>query len=117
VYDTLPANIVVIGNPNLCTGQTTTDLQATQTNAVSYVWNTTDPTSLITVTSAGTYTVTATDNHGCLHHRSQVITESVPPAAPVVVPLSSTVLCTDGITTSTVVLHTTNYTSNLIWST
>jgi hypothetical protein len=117
VYDTLPANITVIGSTNLCTGQTTTDLQATQANAVSYVWNTTDPTSLITVSSAGSYSVTATDNFGCLHHQSQVITETAAPAAPIVVPSGSTLLCSDGITTTSVVLNVSNYTSNLLWST
>lgn len=117
VYDTLPANITVIGSTNLCTGQTTTDLQATQNNAVSYVWNTTEPTSLITVATSGNYSVTATDNFGCLHHQSQAITETAPPAAPIVVPAGSTVLCSDGITTTSVVLNTTNYSSDLLWST
>ncbi len=117
IYDTIPASIVVIGSTNLCTGQTTTDLQAVQGNAVGFVWSTTEPTSLITVNTGGTYSVTATDNHGCLHNQSQLMTESAAPAAPVISALSSTVLCSDGINTTNVSLHTTNYSNDLLWST
>ena len=117
VYDTLPANIIVIGSSNLCTGQTTSDLQAFLPNAVSYIWNTNEPTNLITVSTGGTYSVTVTDIFGCNHHQSQQITESVSPIAPIIVAQGPTGLCSDGITTNSVVLHTTNYSSDLMWST
>ncbi len=117
VYDTLPAAIIVIGNSNLCTGQTTTDLLAFQSNAVSYLWNTSSGTDLITVSTSGIYSVSVTDNHGCLHNQSQAITESSAPVAPIIQALGSIVLCSDGITTTSVVLSTTNYSSDLLWST
>jgi len=116
-YDTLPSSIIVIGSTNLCTGQTTSDLQAIASNAVSYLWNTTESSNLITVSTGGNYSVSVTDIHGCHHNQSQQITESTPPAAPIIIAQGPTGLCSDGITTNNVVLHTTNYSSDLLWST
>ena len=59
----------------------------------------------------------ATDINGCLHHQSQSITETAPPTAPTIVANGSTVLCSDGISTTSVGLSVTNYSTNLLWST
>lgn len=115
VYALPPVTITPIGNTNICTGQTTTDLQAS--GALTFVWSTSETTSLITVTGQGTYIVTGTDNHNCVNSNSQVITESAPPVAPIVTPTGPITLCTDGFTTTSVNLSVSNYSSDLLWST
>ncbi|MCX6275184.1 MAG: GEVED domain-containing protein [Bacteroidetes bacterium] len=115
IYALPPVLVTVIGSNNLCTGQTTSDLQAT--GAVGYSWSTFETTSLITVSTQGTYTVTGTDIHNCVNTDVAVITESAPPAAPVISPAGPVVLCTDGFTTTSASLTVTNYSNNLLWST
>ncbi len=110
-----PVLVTVIGSNNLCTGQTTSDLQAT--GAVDYLWTTSETTSLITVSAQGNYSVTGTDGNGCVNTDVAVITESAAPAAPVISPAGPVVLCTDGFTTTSASLTVTNYALNLLWST
>lgn len=114
-FDTLSPTITVIGNSNLCTGQTTADLQAT--GAVSYVWNTTATSDLITVNTAGSYSVIATDANGCVTHNHQSITETTPPTNPNIINNGQLILCSDGVNTTSVNLQATNYpAASLIWS-
>ena len=86
VYDTVPPVITVIGSPVLCTGQTTSDLQADVNGATgpaqSYLWSTGETTNLITVNTGGVYSVVTEDVHGCFTHNQQVITEAAAPTAP-----------------------------------
>jgi hypothetical protein len=123
VYDTISPVITIIGSANLCSGQTTTDLQGDINGgtgpAQSYYWSTTETTQLITVSSGGTYDLATVDANGCVTHNSQVITETGAPAAPIVTPAGPVNLCsTDGgATFSSATLTCTNYTSDLIWST
>lgn len=51
------------GPPSFCAGQSV-DIQATP-GFTSYVWNTSENTSSISVSQAGQYSVTATDANGC----------------------------------------------------
>lgn len=44
----------------------------------SYAWNTTDSTQMISVTTAGTYTVTTVDSIGCMSMDSTMVTSSQP---------------------------------------
>jgi len=114
VYALPPVLITPIGNTNLCTGQTTTDLQAG--GALDYAWSTSETTSLITVSTQGNYSVTGTDINGCVNTDLQVITESLAPTAPIVTPAGPVVLCSDGFTTSSALLTVTNYTTDLLWT-
>ena len=54
----------VSGNTEICSGQSTTLSVVSQnsTGVVSFLWSTTETTSSITVSAAGTYTVTVTDD-------------------------------------------------------
>lgn len=115
VYDTIQPTITVIGSSNLCTGQTTADLQSSA--AASYLWSTSETSDLITVSTSGTYSVQATDANGCVTSNHQVITETSPPAAPIVTPAGPVTLCTDGMNTSSQILTVTNYPGpGLSWS-
>jgi hypothetical protein len=115
IYALPNVSITVIGSTNICTGQTSSDLQGT--GALSYLWSTSETTSLITITSSGSYQVTGTDGNGCMNNQVQVITQSAPPAQPVVTPSGTIELCTDGITVTPVTLTCTNYSTGLLWST
>ncbi len=115
VYALPPVLITPIGSTNLCTGQTTTDLQAS--GASTYSWSTTETTSLITVSTQGNYSVTGIDGNGCVNTDVQAITESTPPSVPIISPAGPIVLCTDGFTTTSVNLSVTNYATSLLWST
>src|SRR5205085_7338746 len=108
--------ITVIGSSNLCTGQTTADLQGT--GASAYLWSTTSTSSIITVSTSGTYSVTGTDGNNCSNSNQVSITESPAPAAPIVTPSGTINLCsTDGgATFNTVTLTVTNYSTDLLWS-
>src|SRR4030095_7986390 len=111
------------GNSNLCSGQTTSDLQGDIFGATGpaqdYTWSTSETTQLITVSSGGTYSLVTTDVHGCITHNSQVITESTAPPAPIVTPAGPINLCSfdGGNTYNSVTLTCTNYISGLLWST
>lgn len=111
----LPAvNITIIGNQNLCIGQTTSDLQAT--GASSYLWNTNDNSSLITVSTAGTYSVTGTDGNGCTDSHTQVITESAPPVQPALNLSGTQTICFNASGIIPLTLSCTNYSNDLLWS-
>src|SRR4029077_4190422 len=87
--------------------------------ASSYVWSTTETTSLITVYNGGTYTVSGTDFHGCVNTHQEVFTESVPPAAPILSTAGPIYLCSGdgGGSFTSVPLCVTNYNNHLLWST
>jgi hypothetical protein len=59
---TLP-NCLITGNDSFCTGDSTQ--LCAPSGAVSYLWSTGDTISCITVSNAGTFTVTVTDSSGC----------------------------------------------------
>ena len=119
VYALPPVEVIVIGNVHLCTGQTTADLQATGAGVTgSYSWSTSETSDLITVTGAGTFTVTGTDLNSCVNTDQVVITESAPPADPIIVALGDINLCSSdgGGSYTSVVLHTVNYSTDLLWT-
>ncbi|MFY7884923.1 MAG: DUF7619 domain-containing protein, partial [Dolichospermum sp.] len=72
--------VVISGADSFCNGASST---LTASGGVSYLWNTGATTASITVSSAGTYTVTATDANGCKSSKSiTVATYSCPPPCP-----------------------------------
>jgi hypothetical protein len=80
----------------ICNGQPTT-LTAGVTNGTApytYMWSTGATTSSITVSTAGTYTVTATDVNGCTGLQSITIVASTNP--PVATISGSTIPCVNG---------------------
>ncbi len=54
--------ITIGGNNSFCQGS---DVQLTATGASTYLWNNGSSNAIITVTNAGSYTVTGTDANGC----------------------------------------------------
>lgn len=115
IYASPVVDITVIGSSNLCTGQTTAELQGG--GAVSYEWSTLETTNSIVVSSAGVYNVTGTDANGCQNDTTQTITETAAPAAPNVTPAGPVTLCTDGSTSTSITLTATNYPGpGLSWS-
>ena len=123
IYALPSVGITVIGSTNLCTGQTSADLQAA--GASTYSWNTVPPdnNSLITIGyqvgmyPVGTYTVTGTDANGCINTQTQVITESAAPAAPLVSPAGTSTICFGPGGVIPFTFSCTNYTTDLMWST
>jgi len=79
-------NVVIIpaltpsisGNSPFCQGHST-DLDAGVFS--SYLWSTTDTTEIITITNAGTYTVTVYDDNGCSATDQVIATFTTPPPA------------------------------------
>lgn len=63
-------NVNINGNNSFCQGD---NITLTATGASTYVWNNTSTNTAITVSSAGTYTVTGTDANGC----SNIATKTV----------------------------------------
>ncbi|MFN9596816.1 MAG: HYR domain-containing protein [Bacteroidota bacterium] len=63
----------ITGTLNPCSGSAAT-LTASATGAISYAWNTGATTQTINPTTAGTYTVTATNSNGCTGTASQAVT-------------------------------------------
>lgn len=86
-------NLQISGNNFYCTGGTTT-LTATGTGISSYLWSTGATTPSITVSSAGTYTVTATMPGGCQFQKSVTVTQSPVPS----VQNASQTTCSDSST-------------------
>lgn len=89
----LTANIIVIGSINICLGDTVADLQvdAITNGTAPYTYAWTGPgivgvtdTILITVNAGGLYVCTVTDANGCQVAPSQLMTQSVGPATPVI---------------------------------
>lgn len=64
--------ISLSGPPSVC-GTNTVDLTATPAGLATYQWSNGSSTAGITVSTAGTYSVTATDQNGCSGTASQVI--------------------------------------------
>ncbi|MCX6275037.1 MAG: GEVED domain-containing protein [Bacteroidetes bacterium] len=118
IYALPTIGITVIGSANICSGQTTTDLQATGAGVTgAYSWSNTETTSLITVSNAGNFSVTGTDANGCINTQSQVISASTPPAAPVVTPTGTITICFNLSGPIAQTISCTNYSANLLWST
>ncbi len=118
IYALPSVGITVIGNTNICTGQTTSDLQATGAGITgSYSWSSGETTDLITVSTSGNYVVTGTDNNGCINTFSKNITESVAPATPIISPAGPITLCFNSSGIIPVTLSCTNYSTDLLWST
>lgn len=67
----------ISGNASFCEGQST-QLCAPSGNA-SYIWSTGETTSCITVTAAGTYSVTVTNSNGCTSTCSKTVTVNALP--------------------------------------
>jgi len=64
----------------------------------SYLWSTTETTQIITVTSAGSYTIQVTDANGCTSPLSDpaVVTMYSLPGKPVITPSGATTFCQGG---------------------
>lgn len=77
-----------------------------------------ETTQLITVEDSAIYQITCLDAHGCYVHNWQAMTQANNPTAPIITPTEClTLLLQDGGTTNTsVTLHTTNYSTDLTWS-
>ncbi|MGK0387653.1 MAG: hypothetical protein ACI94Y_000379 [Maribacter sp.] len=73
ISEPLPLTVNITGNTQICVGDCT-DLNAGVFN--SYSWSTGATTQIINVCVAGTYTVTVTDNNGCIAENSITIEES-----------------------------------------
>lgn len=82
--------IINLGNDTSICADLSIGLNATTANAVSYLWNTSATTPLITTTNAGLYAVTVTDNKGCIGSDSLTLTHY---AVPVVNLGADTTLC------------------------
>ncbi|MCX6291559.1 MAG: T9SS type A sorting domain-containing protein [Bacteroidetes bacterium] len=69
----------ISGNSSICQGQSTS--LCVPSGGSSYLWNTGATTRCITVTSAGTYSVTVTNSSGCSSTCSKCVTVSTPPSS------------------------------------
>lgn len=68
-FDCSPVGLTVSGSDALCNGASDGEVSASGTNGenpFAYEWSTGDMTSTVSNIAAGTYTVTATDNNGCI---------------------------------------------------
>ena len=70
-------NCNISGNPVICSGQST-QLCVPEGNS-AYIWNTGATTNCITVTQAGTYSVTVSNSGGCSSTCSIVVTSNISP--------------------------------------
>ena len=70
-------NAAISGDISLCTGETST---LTATGGTGYLWSTGASTTSITVSTAGTYAVTATNANGCTGTASVVVLSNSLPA-------------------------------------
>ncbi len=70
---TLPVCTITGGNTPICEGQST-ELCVLPPGALSYLWSTGETTSCITVSAAGTYSVTVTYENGCISTCSVAVT-------------------------------------------
>ena len=92
--NTLPT-VAISGETAFCEGGSTT---LTASGAETYAWSATDNGAEYTVTVAGTYTVTGTDDNGCQNTASVEVTEN---ALPTVTISGETAFCEGGSTTLT----------------
>lgn len=65
-------DVAITGEDRFCAGDSTS---LTAVGAVGYLWNTGETTAEITVSAAGTYSVTGTDANGCINTASITVTE------------------------------------------
>jgi hypothetical protein len=103
------AIITASGSPNLCTGQS---VVLSANTSSSYLWSTGAVTQSITVSNAGTYTVTVTSN-GCTSAASNpvVVTVTSNPT-PTITASGATTFCSGGSVTLT-----SSAATNYLWST
>ncbi len=86
-----PVAVIVPNGPTVFCEGGSVDLTATPIG--TYLWNTSDITQNIHVTSSGTFTVTVTDANGCSGVSApQSVTEN-PNPVPVITPSGSTIFC------------------------
>ncbi|MFN7325318.1 MAG: beta strand repeat-containing protein, partial [Chitinophagales bacterium] len=123
VVNALPtASITVADNSGttnndgvLCSGASAT---LTAGGGVSYAWSTAATTAAITVTTAGTYSVTATDANGCTATASSSVVVNNLPTVTIATSDNSGVSTTDGIVcTGGSVQFTAFGASSYVWST
>ncbi|MEP7168712.1 MAG: PKD domain-containing protein, partial [Bacteroidota bacterium] len=72
----LPA---ISGNTVICDGNSS--VFSAGTGYANYLWSTSETTSSITLTTAGSYSVTVTDNNGCVSSTSQTLVVNETPVA------------------------------------
>ncbi|MEO8148643.1 MAG: hypothetical protein ABI723_13440, partial [Bacteroidia bacterium] len=82
----------ITGNSAICQGASTQWCAAS--GAASYSWGTGATTQCITVSTAGTYTVTVTDQYGCTSSCSKTLTTYTPPTC--LLP-GTTIACTNNL--------------------
>ena len=87
------SSCIISGNASICSGRGT-DLCALA-GAVSYSWSTGVTTQCITVTSAGTYSVTVVESNGCSSSCSKVVTTGTPSSCTI---SGSSSICSGGST-------------------
>ncbi|MBL7766810.1 MAG: SprB repeat-containing protein [Chitinophagaceae bacterium] len=102
--------VTIAPNATLCQG--TTDSLIATPGFSSYAWSAGSTTNKQYVTSAGTYSVTVTDNIGCSASTSTTIAQLSQPTIPVITASGPTSFCYG----SNVVL-TSSATSNIVWNT
>lgn len=104
---TEPTISILSSNPNnqICSGETIT---LTVSGSDNYIWNTSDTSSSIAVTSAGTYSVSSSNSCFTTSTSITILNGNVPFATIT----GDTILCDDEITTLTA-----NGGSNYLWST
>ena len=73
-----PDLVSITGPTSFCNGTSTT-LVANANHASSYLWSTSGSSSALVVTTAGTYTVTATNTNGCNSTANVTVTENSTP--------------------------------------
>ncbi|MCX6305076.1 MAG: hypothetical protein NT040_08915 [Bacteroidetes bacterium] len=86
------ATITPPGPTAICAGAS---VVLTASGGTGYLWSNASTTASITVTVAGTYTVTVTDANGCTNTASRVVTVNALPAA-VITPGGPTTFCAGG---------------------
>lgn len=108
--DELPEPTITADGPTtFCDGD---NVVLTASTAVSYLWSTGATTQSITVTTSGSFTVTATDANGCEGTSDPVVTTVNDNPTPTIVPNGPTIFC-DG---DSVVLRT-EPAASYLWST
>ncbi|MEO8148505.1 MAG: T9SS type A sorting domain-containing protein [Bacteroidia bacterium] len=80
--------VTISGSSVICNGSST--ILDAGTGFVSYNWSTGASSQTISVSSAGTYTVTVTDVNGCTNSQSKTLSASPPPT---ISSITSTVTC------------------------
>ena len=110
-------NCTISGGESLCLGQLT-QLCTPSLPGATYLWNTGATTNCITVGTAGTYSLTVTEENGCSSTCSKTVVVNPTPACTIsgnttICLGSSTQLCTPVVSTATY-LWSTGATSNCI---